>query len=234
MFRDVIGEWPKNGRFLLTSCDEIYFNAYFPRFYKTFTEYWKLPIHVHIINASPISLERLNDLKVTYTSCTTDAKVLKWPYSYPTYCQAQRFILAGFNLQEGQSVTIADVDCYALREPTIAQQKYLASGMAFTQYNGRLMATFCNWHHSQRRLVMKAAERMQQLIEGTDTIGVDQLVLKEKFYRLPYNNLKHGRWIRHFDVKTDEDRRQHEQCLIYHEKGTRGKTKGVKVGWTDL
>jgi hypothetical protein len=106
--------------------------------------------------------------------------------------------------------------------------------MAFTEYNGRLMATFCNLHYGRRKDAKEAALKMQQLIEDTDTIGVDQLVLKQTFKQLPYNNLKHGEWIRHLDVKTDADLQEHNNCLIYHEKGTRGKEKGLKIQWTDI
>jgi hypothetical protein len=60
------------------------------------------------------------------------------------------------------------------------------------------------------------------------------LVLKQTFKALPYNNLTHGEWIRHLDVKTDADLQQHNQCLIYHEKGTRGKIKTVEPTWTDI
>ena len=241
MFKDVIGDWPTHERFILTSCDDKYFQDFFPRFYKTFTEHWKLPIHVHIIDPSDTSMQRLDNMDVTYTHCTTDPAVLKWPYSYVTYCQAQRFILLGHNILEGQSVTVADVDSYALREPNETQKQILESDMAFTKYRDffkkkepKLMATFCNFHHSQRASAKKAAIRMQQLIEDTDTIGVDQLVIKEIFETLPYNNLKHGEWIRHYDVKTDKDLREHNQCLIYHEKGTRGKIKTVETTWTDI
>jgi len=51
---------------------------------------------------------------------------------------------------------------------------------------------------------------------------------------LPYNNLKHGEWIRHFDNRTESDAVKHNQCLIYHEKGTRGKIKTVETTWTDI
>ena len=59
MFNDVIGNWPTHERFILTSCDEEYLNKYFPRFYKTFTEKWQLPIHVHVIDPSQQSKEHL-------------------------------------------------------------------------------------------------------------------------------------------------------------------------------
>lgn len=234
MFKNVIGDWPTHERFILTSCDELYFEQYFPRFYTTYKEHWHLPIHVHIIDPSETSIRKLDRLPVTYTHCVTKKPVLKFKYSYVTYCQAQRFILLGHNLLEGQSVTVADVDSYALREPSQTQKQTLESGMAFTDYNGRLMATFCNFHHSMRTQAKEAAIEMQRLIEDTDTIGVDQLILKQTFKQLPYNNLKHGVWIRHYDVKREKDLQRHNQCLIYHEKGTRGKIKTVEVAWTDI
>jgi hypothetical protein len=234
MFDQVIGDWPTHERFILTSCDERYFEQYFPRFYKTYSEHWKLPIHVHIIDPSQTSRYRLDRLPVSYTHCTTDKSVLKFLYSYETYCQSQRFILLGHNLLENQSVIVADVDSYALREPNETQKHTVESDMAFTEYNGRLMATFCNFHHSKRTSAKEAAIEMQRLIEDTDTIGVDQLVLKQTFKEQTRNNLTHGEWIRHLDVKTEDDVNEHNQCLIYHEKGIRGKGKGIQVAWTDI
>tara|TARA_Y100000389_G_scaffold199401_1_gene237707 strand:- start:805 stop:1515 length:711 start_codon:yes stop_codon:yes gene_type:complete len=234
MFKDVIGEWPMHERFILTSCDDNYFDQYFPRFYNTYKENWHLPIHVHIIDPSDNSISRLQELDLSYTHCTTDPAVLKWPYSYVTYCQAQRFILLGHNLSAKQSVIVADVDSYALREPTETQKHTLESDMAFTEYNGRLMATFCNFHHCKRAQALESAIEMQQLIENTDTIGVDQLVIKQTFGSLSYNNLTHNEWIRHLDVKTADDLNEHNKCLIYHEKGTRGKGKGISITWNHI
>ena len=234
MFKDVIGNWPTGKRFILTSCDDKYFDRYFPRFYNSYRQHWELPIHVHVIDPSVKSIKRLDELKVTYTHCTTDPAILKWPYSYETYCQAQRFILLGYNLLENQSVIVADVDSYALREPSQKQRHTLESDMAFTEYNGRLMATFCNFHHGRRALARESAIKMQELIAQSDTIGVDQLVIKETFKSLPYNKLKHEEWIRHFDNRTEIDSKKHNQCLIYHEKGTRGKVKTVETTWTDI
>jgi len=234
MFKDVIGDWPTHDKFILTSCDGKYFDQYFPRFYKTFMEHWRLPIHVHIIDPTQDSRYKLDRLPVSYTHCTTDKSVLKFPYSYVTYCQAQRFILLGHNLSKNQSVIVADVDAYALREPNDQQRNLVHSNMAFTEYNGRLMATFCNFHHSRQTSAKEAAVKMQQLIEDTDTVGVDQLVIKEVFKKLPFNILTHGEWIRHLDVKTKDDIAEHGKCLIYHEKGCRGKEKGLQTQWTDI
>jgi len=234
MFTDVQGDWPTHERFILTSCDDQYFEQYFPRFYKTYKEHWQLPIHVHIIDPSQTSRYRLDRLPVSYTHCTTDKSVLKFPYSYETYYQAQRFILLGHNLLENQSVIVADVDSYALREPNETQKHTLESDMAFTEYNERLMATFCNFHHSRREQAKQAAEKMIDLLKNTDTIGVDQLCIKQFFNGLPYNTLKHGEWIRHLNVKTEADLQEHNKCLIYHEKGSRGKNKTVDTTWKDI
>ena len=96
------------------------------------------------------------------------------------------------------------------------------------------MATFCNFHYSKRSQAKVSAIMMQELIENTDRIGVDQLVLTEIFQNLPFNNLKHGEWIRHYDVKQEWQKKEHDKCLIYHEKGSRGKDKGIKIKWTDI
>jgi len=234
MFKNVTGNWPTHERFILTSCDDLYFIKYFPRFYKTYKKHWKLPVHVHLIDPSDNSIQRLDGLDVSYTYCTTDKSVLKWPYSYETYCQAQRFILLGHNMLENQSVIVADVDSYALKTPNEAQKETLRSDMAFSTYNGRLMATFCNFHHGRRTQARRSAVMMQELIEQTDRIGVDQLVIKKVFKRLPYNDLKHSVWIRHRNVKTKQDLKEHNNRLIYHEKGTRGKYKPIEITWTDI
>jgi hypothetical protein len=234
MFKDVLGEWPMHDEFILTSCDEKYFNKYFPRFYKTFTEKWQLPIHVHVVDPSAQSLQRLEKLDVSYTHCETNDSILKWPYSYVTYCQAQRFILLGHKVRSNQHVIVADVDSYALKQPSESQHQHLVKDMAFTTYNGRLMATFCHFHPSRRKESLEAAKQMASDIQHTDMIGVDQKVIKQFFKELPYTELRNGEWIRHYDVKTEDDLKQHNQCLIYHEKGTRGKNKTVETTWTDI
>ena len=234
MFKDVIGDWPTHERFILTSCDEKYFNRYFPRFYKTFTKKWQLPIHVHVIDPSQKSLERLDRLGVSHTYCQTDDNILKWPYSYETYCQAQRFILLGHRLLDTQSVVVADVDAYALKEPSEDHKQTLFKDMAFTTFNDRLMATFCHFHSKRKEQALLAAETMTDNIKQTDMIGVDQKVIKQFFKKLPYTELKNNVWIRHMNVKTEKDKLEHLKCLVYHEKGTRGKIKTVETTWTDI
>ena len=71
MFTDIQGAWPTHERMILVSCDETYFNRYFPRFYKTFTKHWQLPIHAHLIDPSKESLARLTKLGVSHTWCDT-------------------------------------------------------------------------------------------------------------------------------------------------------------------
>jgi hypothetical protein len=96
------------------------------------------------------------------------------------------------------------------------------------------MATFCHFHPSRRKESLEAAKQMASDIQHTDMIGVDQKVIKQFFKELPYTELRNGEWIRHYDVKTEDDLKQHNQCLIYHEKGTRGKNKTVETTWTDI
>jgi hypothetical protein len=131
-------------------------------------------------------------------------------------------------------VIVADVDSYALKEPSESQHQHLIKDMAFTTFNDRLMATFCHFHPSRRSEALKAANQMTDSIQHTDMIGVDQKVIKQFFSRLPYTELKNGEWIRHKDIKTEQDRVEHLQCLVYHEKGTRGKNKTVETTWTDI
>lgn len=234
MFKEVIGEWPTCDEFILTSCDEKYLNKFFPRFYKTFTEKWQLPVHVHVIDPTDQTLQRLDRLGISHTYCKTRNEILKWPYAYETYCQAQRFILLGHHVQSNQHVIVADVDAYALRQPSESQHQHLIKDMAFTTYNGRLMATFCHFHPSRQIEAFLAARSMEDHITNSDMIGIDQKVIKQIFGSLPYTELHSGEWIRHLDVKTDDDLHQHNQCLIYHEKGTRGKNKTVGTTWTDI
>ena len=132
MFKEVIGDWPLYDKFILTSCDESYLNRYFPRFYKSFTQKWQLPIHVHVVDPSALSLQRLQKLQVSHTYCETNDSILKWPYSYVTYCQAQRFIVLGHKVQAKQHVIVADVDSYALKQPSESQRHHLLKDMAFT------------------------------------------------------------------------------------------------------
>jgi len=255
MFDQVQGDWPTHSRFILCSCDEVYLDRYFPRFYKTFTEHWSLPIHAHVIDPSGKSLERLNNLKVSHTYCETheydwrtSAETLKsskpkfesdtmehmTQAMYETYCQAQRFILLGHNMLEGQSVIVADVDAYALSTPNESQRNRLLRDTSFTTFNNRLMATFCHFHPKRRQQCLTAAEMMTSVIKESKTLGVDQKVIKQVFGKLPYTELTNGEWIRHWDVKSDQDRKEHNRCLVYHEKGTRGKNKPVGITWDDL
>ena len=187
-----------------------------------------------MIDPSQKSLERLDRLGVSHTYCQTDDNILKWPYSYETYCQAQRFILLGHRLLDTQSVVVADVDAYALKEPSEDHKQTLFKDMAFTTFNDRLMATFCHFHSKRKKQALLAAETMTDNITQTDMIGVDQKVIKQFFKKLPYTELKNNVWIRHMNVKTEKDKLEHLKCLVYHEKGTRGKIKTVETTWTDI
>ena len=252
MFDQVQGDWPTHSRFILCSCDDKYFERYFPRFHSTFTKHWSLPIHAHIIDPSDLSLSRLHRLGVSHTYCDTGRygwharalslqafkpqSTIEWlrQILYETYCQAQRFILLGHRITKEQSVIVADVDAFAQHTPTDRQVQHISNDMAFTTFNGRLMATFCHFHPRRVEQCRTVAEMMKEMVMDGQTFGVDQKVLKSVFGTLPYTELTNGEWIRHFDVKTENDRKEHERCLIYHEKGTRGKNKPVETTWTDI
>tara|TARA_X000000950_G_C13694226_1_gene569399 strand:- start:382 stop:678 length:297 start_codon:yes stop_codon:yes gene_type:complete len=96
------------------------------------------------------------------------------------------------------------------------------------------MATFCNFHGTRRKESLQAAKLMEEMIEDTPTVGVDQKVIKKIFAELSYNELTHGEWIRHWDVKSANDQELHDKCLVYHQKGCRGKDQGKRIEWTDI
>ena len=254
MYEKIIGTWPQHDKFLLTSCDEIYLNRFFPRFYKTFTEHWQLPIHVHVIDPSETSKDRLSSLPISFTYCETsqhdwaneikkfrkyndvqqDNDIVK-QWLYETYCQCQRFILLGAYMTGKQTIVVADVDAYAQRTPTKQDRKLLFGNTAFTVYKGRQMATFCNFHPKDLVFIKKMAKIMLDQLQSRYVLGMDQQAIKSMFdHRESVTDLRNGEWIRHWDVKTEVDQEQHDQCLIYHEKGTRGKDKGKKIKWTDI
>ena len=253
MFTDIQGEWPPHQRLILCSCDETYFNKYFPRFYQTFTEHWQLPIHVHIIDPSKESIKRLEQLGVSHTWCNTedydwkkalnefrssiqnkphtDKQVKQWLYE--CYCQCQRFVVMGSLMTEEQSVIVADVDAYAQHKPSEKQTQLLFSNSAFTKYNDRLMATFCHFHPTQINKIRHLSSMIVNQLTSCFVLGLDQRAITDLFMTARVD-LKQEEWIRHRDVKTDNDRKKHAQPLIYHEKGWRGKLKSVEVTWTDI
>ena len=250
MFTDVQGAWPTHERFILVSCDEIYFNRYFPRFYKTFTEHWQLPIHAHVIDPSKESLERLEQLGVSHTWCKTtdfdwagavnkfgatdhpDETVRQWLYE--CYCQCQRFVVLGAKMTKQQSVIVADVDAYALHTPDQQQTDFLFASTGFTKYKERLMATFCHFHPRDIEHTRKLSSTMVKQLKDVFLLGTDQTVLKKIFGGRDITDLANDEWIRHYDVKTPEDVKAHQRCLVYHEKGRRGKEKNVLTSWENI
>ena len=249
MFTDVQGSWPTHERFILVSCDEKYLNKYFPRFYKTFTQHWRLPIHAHLIDPSKKSLARLEQLGVSHTWCHTedydwqnaiavfrkesntmpqhsDEAVKQWLYE--CYCQCQRFVVLGANMTDKQSVIVADVDAYAQKTPSKKQKQLLFSCSAFTEFHGRLMATFCHFHPDQLSQIRQLSSMIVDQLTNFFVLGMDQKGLKELFMTASID-LKHEEWIRHLDIKKKKDLKLHAKSLIYHEKGRRGKIKHASV-----
>ena len=251
MFTDVQGSWPTHERFILVSCDEIYFNRYFPRFYKTFTKHWQLPIHAHLIDPSNESLKRLEKLGVSHTWCkTTDfdwavpvnklnatdrpfETVREWLYQ--CYCQCQRFVVMGSRIKEKQSVIVADVDAYAQHTPTQKQSDLLFSSTGFTKYKDKLMATFCHFHPRDIQHTRKLSSSMVEQLKDVMLLGTDQIVLKKIFGDIrDTTDLANNEWIRHYDVKQYKDEKAHRRCLVYHEKGVRGKNRTVDTTWKNM
>ena len=71
MFKDIKGDWLKQDRLILCSCDERYFKFYFKKFSTTFQTHWDLPIHLHLIDPSEQSLKWLEQEQMSYTRCDT-------------------------------------------------------------------------------------------------------------------------------------------------------------------
>ena len=257
MFTDIKGNWLKQDRLVLCSCDEKYFNTYFDRFYNSFKDKWQLPIHIHIIDPSQQSLKWLKDKEISHTWCNTDSydwatTINKFKIAVPThnnvdnetikhwlyegYTQCQRFVVLGNNMTASQSVIVSDVDAYAQHEPTKKDKEFLFSNTAFSYYKHRTMATFCHFHPKDLKKVKEVAKRIVDTIDKNYfKLGLDQKILKEVYpmereYQTSTNNYFNKLdkgWIRHLDVKSDKDRLLHSKCLIYHRKGRRG-----KIGWT--
>ena len=255
MFKDIKGDWLKQDKLILCSCDEKYFNTYFERFYTTFKDKWQLPIHIHIIDPSEQSLKWLNDENISHTWCNTDS--YDWPatinkfriaqpdykevdrpdykevdnktikqWLYEGYTQCQRFVVLGNNMTASQSVIVSDVDAYAQHKPTKEDKEFLFSNTAFSFYKRRIMATFCHFHPKDLKIIKEIAKRIVNTINNNYfKIGLDQKILTEVYQTYTYLDES---WIRHWDTKTDEQIKEQNRCLIYHEKGSRG-----KIGWTD-
>ena len=242
MFKDIKGDWPKQDKLILCSCDEKYFKTYFKRFYTSFKDKWQLPIHVHIIDPSKQSLKWLNDENISHTWCNTDSynwsetinkfkiklpsyknvdnKTIK-QWLYESYAQCQRFVVLGNNMTASQSVIVADVDAYAQHTPTRKEKKFLFANTAFSYYKQRIMATFCHFHPKDLTIIKEVANSIVNTINKKYfKIGLDQKVLTENFQE--FEKLD-DTWIRHYDVKCDSSKLAHSKCLIYHKKGSRGK-----------
>ena len=63
MFTDIQGAWPTHERMILVSCDETYFNRYFPRFYKTFTKQFFDTAQAKLLDNEGLELPKGFDLE---------------------------------------------------------------------------------------------------------------------------------------------------------------------------
>ena len=104
MFENIKGDWIKQNRLILCSCDEKYFKIYFQRFYTSFKDKWQLPIHVHIIDPSKQSLKWLNDENISHTWCNTDSynwseTINKFKIALPMYKDIDIVIIKDGNMK---------------------------------------------------------------------------------------------------------------------------------------
>ena len=250
MFNNIKGTWINEDTYILCSCDEIYFKHYYERFYKTFTEQWQLPIHVHVVDPSEYTKRWLASAMRSYTWCDTSQhnwtkevekfisknpervnedkdRIKRWMYE--SYVQCQRFVLLGSRMKENNSVVIADIDAYAQIIPHRQDRKRFFRQSSFSMYKGRIMATLGHVHSKNINEIRQVAQYIISHMENDHMeIGLDQTALATYFK--PFQLYDLGKtWIRHWDVKSKEDIEEHSQCYVYHEKGLRGK-KHLKLG----
>lgn len=226
-------------RHIATSTNEHYFNRYFDRWHNSFTQLWHLPMHCHVVDPSPATLAKLLGLAVSHTWSTTDH--INWAdqlqlmrlangghkgqtdqhlldHARNTLYQSMRFHEMSVSFHPASSVVITDIDAYAQHRPTAPQWRQLLERSAFSHHKERLMATLCHFHGGDHESVA----RMRQRLEQQGLAQSDQAALKFSFATTPKTNLD-NKWIRHQDIKSKSDMCLHNQCMVFHAKGTRGK-----------
>jgi len=250
MFNNINGKWINEDKYILCSCDEIYFKHYYERFYTTFTEQWKLPIHVHVVDPSEHTKRLLASAMRSYTWCDTsqhnwtkeiekfinknpthknkDKDTIK-QWIYGSYVQCQRFVLMGSRMKENSFVVVADIDAWAQNIPGRKEFETFFKQSSFSMYKGRVMATFGHIHSKNINEIKQVAQYIISHMENDHMeIGLDQTALAKYFGYFNLYDLGNS-WIRHWDVKSSTDIEQHSKCYVYHEKGSRGK-KHLKLG----
>ena len=55
---EIQGQWPTADRFVLASCDSVYFDQFADRFVKRFRKRLGMPIHLHLINPTQTTVSR--------------------------------------------------------------------------------------------------------------------------------------------------------------------------------
>jgi len=238
--QNIHGAWPTHSRVILASCDARYFDHFADRFRASFQKRMDLPVHLHLINPTETQITLCEQWHVTHTVeyispseldrrvqwCMRNrnkSQALAQDDVIAGYSQAVRFWLLGRYQLPHQSVVVADIDAVAVQSPTPEQLSALFNCTQFSIYKNRTMATFCVFVGNE----IKTAQDISLWIEQYDLKhsihnAVDQSALKKCV--LNPLALPSG-WISHDDTPTDKSvLRKVNRNIIFHSKGTRGKS----------
>jgi hypothetical protein len=238
--QNIHGAWPTHPRVILASCDARYFDHFADRFRASFQKRMDLPVHLHLINPTETQITLCEQWHVTHTVeyispseldrrvqwCMRNrnkSQALAQDDVIAGYSQAVRFWLLGRYQLPHQSVVVADIDAVAVQSPTPEQLSALFNCTQFSIYKNRTMATFCVFVGNE----IKTAQDISLWIEQYDLKhsihnAVDQSALKKCV--LNPLALPSG-WISHDDTPTDKSvLRKVNRNIIFHSKGTRGKS----------
>ena len=93
------------------------------------------------------------------------------------------------------------------------------------------MATFGNYNGRHKDLFNTIKNEILSTSKNSFVIGLDQKVLKNVLYnQLGLFTTLSTKYIWHDDVHGNDQ----DKCLVFHQKGTRGKNQEDKVKWTDI
>jgi hypothetical protein len=237
---DIHGTWPTHPRVIMSACDSVYFDQFAERFCRSFQKKFNLPIHLHLINPTETQIALCKNWSVSWTCNYLDPfqmqkrsnaviKTQKLTDGVAQrsvlwgFCQAVRFWLLGQYQTAQQDIVMCDIDCVAVQTPTVDQTNQLFSCTQFSVHKGRIMATFCAFSGEQLAQTQQLSHWIEQYDLDTGIRnGVDQLALKKC---IPNPNSLPTGWISHDDTPTDKSvLRKINQNIIFHSKGTRGKS----------
>jgi hypothetical protein len=237
---EIQGQWPTADRFVLASCDSVYFDQFADRFVKSFHKRLGMPIHLHLINPTQSQIDMCGTWQITHTANHINpqefrdkVQLCKNKFEHTDevsersvlwgFCQAIRFWLVGQYQTKQQTVIVSDIDSAAVQTPSAVQTAELLARTQFSVYNNRIMATFCVFSGKQLALAKAISQWIEQY-DQTFTIhnGVDQTALKKC---ISHPNILPAGWISHIDTKNKKAIEiKVNNNIVFHSKGTRGKT----------